>query len=123
MVRDVDDNYAECGADPDVIDAISLAPCGADTSGFNILAKKEFPPGRMQGTTLKDTYWRTTYIGTKPTATGGSYGIVKDTDNEWKVDFSDTTNVAVKYERDLSLDLGMGAEVLVSWLAAVIGTP
>lgn len=123
LVRDVDDNYAECAADPDLIDAISLAPCGADTSGFNILAAKEFPPGRMQGTTVVGTYWRTTFIGAKPAATGGSYGIVKDTDDEWKVDFNDVTNVCVKYERDLSIDLGMGAEVLVSFLLAVAGTP
>jgi hypothetical protein len=123
IVRDVDDNYTECGADPDLIDAISLAPCGANTSGFSFLTGKEFPPGRMQGTTLRGTYWRTTFTGSKPAATGGSYGIVKDTDNEWKVDFSDTTNVCVKYERDLSLDLGMGAEVLVSFLDAVVGSP
>lgn len=96
MIVDVDGNYAEVAADPDRIDAISLAGCGADTSGFNITGEKSFPKGQMQGMTVKGTRWFAPYVGTLPVADGGQYGIVKDTDNEWKVDFAEITAVVVQ---------------------------
>jgi hypothetical protein len=97
LVQDSDGNFAECGADPEAIAAFSLGPCGADTSGFNILAKKEFPAGKMQAVAARTSVPLIVgYTGTLPAADGGSYGIVKDTDSEWKVDFDETVAVCVK---------------------------
>lgn len=97
VLVDANGAVAECGADPASIAGVSLAPCGADTSGFNILAKKEFPLGNMQFIPLTtDQMFIANYVGTLPAADGASYGVVKDTDNFWKVDFSDTTNLRVK---------------------------
>lgn len=97
LLVDANGAYAECGADPAAVAAISLSGCGADASGFNILAKKEFPPGYMQAIPITtDIQWIVPYVGTLPAADGGSYGIVKDSDNFWKADFSDTTNLRIK---------------------------
>lgn len=88
---------AECGADPASIAAIACTDVGADTSGFNILAQKNFPPGRIQAIRItRERRFRGLYVGTLPAVDGGSYGIIKDTDNKWKVDFSDTTATRVK---------------------------
>jgi len=97
LVMDSDFAFAECAADPAAVAAVALAPCGADTSGFNILATKEFPPGRMQGCPVQNKRAFTAlYVGTLPAADGGLYGVVKDTDDLWKVDFAETTATVVK---------------------------
>lgn len=88
--------FAECGADPAAIAAVALAPAGADTSGFNILATKAFPPGKMQAEVIKDRTFTAGYVGTLPAADGGSYGVVRDTDSSWKVDFTETVNTCLK---------------------------
>lgn len=95
----LDSSFAvtECGADPTSIGGIALSGCGADASGFNILAKKEFPPGYMQVLALSaEVPLSCKYVGTLPAADGGSYGTVKDTDGYWKLDFAETTTTSFK---------------------------
>lgn len=95
----LDSNFAcaECGADPAAIAGVALSGCGADSSGFNILGKKEFPPGYMQILTLSaEVPLSCAYVGTLPAADGGSYGVVKDTDGYWKLDFAETTAAQFK---------------------------
>jgi hypothetical protein len=111
--------YAECGADPALIAAVAATPCGTDATGFNILGKKEFPPGYMQGINVDPEYrFRAKYIGTLPAADGGSYGVVKDADGLWKVDFTDTTATRVKLVGRLTNSPENVAQVIVSFLAA-----
>lgn len=96
LVVDSNDNWAECGADPAAVAAVALSAAGADTSGFNILGKFDFPPGFMDGMTLRGTQYTAKYVGTLPAANGGLYGVVRDTDNDWKVDFTEITATVVK---------------------------
>ncbi len=97
LIRDSDFAFAECGADPAAVAAVALAPCGTDSSGFNILAHKEFPPGRMQVCPVQNKRAFTAlYVGSLPAADGALYGVVKDTDDIWKVDFNETTATVVK---------------------------
>ena len=92
VVKDTDGLCAECAADPDMVGGIALAPCGTDSSGFNILATLEFPPGKMQVEALEaDSVLTCEYVGDLPAADGGSYGAIKDTDGKWKLDFNETT--------------------------------
>lgn len=112
--------YAECGADPASIAAVAATPCGADTSGFNILGRKEFPSGRMQGINVTGQVFRARYVGTLPAADGGSYGVVKDTDDAWKVDFAETVATRVKLVGRLTNSPENQPEVLVEFLPANI---
>lgn len=91
LLVDGSGNFAECGADPAAIAAVAASGAGADASGFNILAKKGFPPGKMQGYTLKGKTFSAKYVGTLPGADGGTCGVVKDTDGDWKIDFAEAT--------------------------------
>jgi hypothetical protein len=102
LIKNNDGAYAECGADPTAVAAVAESGFGADTSGFNHLARKEFPPGMMQATkVMGEQPFHAEYVGTLPAAAGGSYGVVRDTDGRWKVDFADTTNLVVRL---ISLD-------------------
>lgn len=97
VLVDANGAVAECGADPTAIAGVALAGCGTDASGFNVLAKKEFPPGYMQFIPLTvDVPFIASYVGTLPAADGALYGVVKDSDGFWKVDFTDTTATRVK---------------------------
>jgi len=88
--------YAACGADPPLIAAVANTPGGTDTAGFNILGHKEFPPGYMQGINVANgRMFRARYAGTLPAADGGQYGVVRDTDGLWKVDFDEVTDTRV----------------------------
>lgn len=95
LVVDVDGKYAAAGADVTPLAAVALTPGGTDTSGFNILGHKEFPPGYMQGMSLRDTQWKAPYVGTLPSVAGGQYGYIRDTDGVYKVDFNDNINVVL----------------------------
>lgn len=91
-IADGSDNFAECGADPAAIAGVGLFACGADTSGFNILGKKEFPPGYMEVYALTpEIQFSAKYVGSLPAVNGGSFGCVKDSDGLWKIDFAETT--------------------------------
>lgn len=112
--------FAACGADPPLIAAVSLTPGGTDTSGFNILGSKEFPPGYMQGIAVRDQLFRAPYVGTLPAADGGQYGVIRDTDDVWKVDFDEVAAVAVTLVGRLTNDPEDVPEVLVRFLDAVV---
>lgn len=120
LVENGSGQYAECGADPASICAVAATPAGTDTSGFNVLAKKEFPAGYMQGIYVADCVFRAKYVGTLPAADGGAYGVVKDSDLDWKVDFTDTTATRVKLVGRLTNSPENLPEVLVRFLAANI---
>jgi hypothetical protein len=97
ILADASDNFAECGADPTSIGAVAVSPGGTDTSGFVRFGKKEFPPGFMQGIVWDGEYvFSAKYVGGLPAANGGLYGVVRDSDLYWKVDFTDTTATRVR---------------------------
>lgn len=116
LVVDGTGKYAEAGADPASVNAIAATAAGTDSSGFNILGKKEFPAGKMQGITVLGTTFRCKYVGTLPAVDGGNYGVVKDADNDWKTDFTDTVNTRVKLVGRLTNSPESLPEVLVQVL-------
>lgn len=96
-IADGSDNFAACGADPAAIAGVGLFGCGADTSGFNILGKKEFPPGYMECYALTaEIAFSAKYVGSLPGVNGGSYGVVRDSDGLWKIDFAEVTTTQFK---------------------------
>lgn len=120
VLADASDNFAACGADPASIAGVTVAPGGADTSGFNRFAKKEFPPGKMQAIALTGIVFSARYIGGLPAANGASYGVVRDTDTYWKVDFTETVNTRLKLVDRRTNSPENIARVLVIFLAANI---
>lgn len=118
----------ECAADPVAIRGVALTPGGADTSGFNILGRKEFPAGVMQFVRPKaGMRFLAEYTGTLPANLGGSYGTVRSGDGKWRVDFGETTTVSVMLTRkflstDLPATAALGGRpvVEVEFLAAVL---
>lgn len=97
LVQDANGDWAECGADPAAIAAVAESAYGTDSDGYGGHGKKEFPPGKMQGTLVQgEVRFKAAYVGTLPAANGGSYGVVRDTDNKWKVDFAETVATRVK---------------------------
>jgi hypothetical protein len=97
VIADGSDNWAECGADPASVGAIALHPVGADATGFNILARREFPSGKAQCIALTpDLAFTAKYVGALPAANGGTYGVVRDTDLQWKIDFAEVTTMQWK---------------------------
>lgn len=97
LVVNGSDQYAACGADPAQIAAVALTPGGTDSTGFNILGKKEFPPGYMQGILIQGQKFNAPYIGALPAAPGGQYGVIRDSDGVWKVDFNEIVNAVLQY--------------------------
>lgn len=121
LIRDSDFAFAECGADPAAVAAVALAPCGTDSSGFNILGSKEFPPGKMQVCPVQNKRpFTALYVGTLPAADGGSYGVVRDTDGLWKVDFNETTATVVKLIGRRTTSPENIARVIVEFLDDVV---
>lgn len=121
LVQDANGDWAECGVDPATVGAVAESGYGANTSGFgSIGGRKEFPPNRMLGTLVQgETRFRAEFVGTLPAAVGGSYGVIRDTDNRWKVDFAETVNTRVKYLRQIPEELpGTPTEVEVVFLSA-----
>ncbi len=103
LVDDGSGNWAVCGANPALIGGVAATPGGADTTslagvgGFNIRGRKEFPNNTMQAyLTQSFERFRAKYVGAAPANTGGTYGVVRDTDGFWKVNFADTVNARVK---------------------------
>jgi hypothetical protein len=100
---------------------VTLSPGGTDTSGFNRFAKKEFPPGRMQAYAMNpDVTFSAKYVGTLPGANGALYGVVRDTDLDWKVDFAETVNTRLKLIDRRTASPENIARVLVRFLVANI---
>lgn len=123
LVINGSNEFAEAGADPATIHCFALTPAGTDTSGFNILAKKEFPPGYAQGITVAlNKRFRAFYTGSLPAADGGDYGITKGADSIWRVDFGKTGGSArVRLVDRLTNAPESQAEVIVEVLAANAG--
>lgn len=97
LVRDSNGAWAECAANPASVGGIANSDFQADTTGFSHLGRSEFPPGYMQATEVSDEQpFLVKYVGTLPAADGASYGVVRDTDGLWKVNFANTTNLVVK---------------------------
>lgn len=121
LVVNSSNQFAACAADATLIAAVALTPGGSDTSGFNILGTKGFPPGYMQGIQIKGQLFAAPYVGSLPSADGGAYGFVRDTDGVYKVDFNDDTNVVLTLvgRRTSSLEASLGL-VLVRFLDAVV---
>ena len=116
LVVNGSDEFEACAADANVIAAVALTPGGADTSGFNILARKEFPPLKMQGIRIANgVKFIAAYVGDLPAAPGGEYGFIRDSDGEYKVDFNEVVNVCLKYLGvvDFRPDLSAANEGLV----------
>jgi hypothetical protein len=119
LLRDANGAWAECGADPTVIGAIAEADFGATTAIGAHFGTKEFPPGYMVGMLVQDEVaFRARYVGTLPAADGGLYGVVRDTDGLWKVDFTDTTATRVKLVNRFTNSPENLPEVEVVFLAA-----
>lgn len=89
IVTNASGEATECGADPALIAGISLSNVGTGTGPLYPLGVREFPPGRCTVLPISPDYTFTCqYKGTLGTL-GTAYGVVKDTDGLWKVDFSD----------------------------------
>lgn len=119
LLVDANGAYATCGADPAAIAAIALSDYGPSTTGFIHTGTNEFPPGYMQAVSVQDNQpFHAKYIGTLPAADGGSYGVVLDSDGQWKVDFTDTTATRVKLVNRLTNSPENRDRVEVVFLAA-----
>lgn len=122
LVVNASDEFAEAGANPTSVAAVAVTAVGPDTSGFNRLGVKGFPPGRCQGIAISDCRrFVAKYSGTLPAQAGGEYGVVRGADGEWRVNFADTTNAVVKLV-DLSWTEGPSSapRVVVEFLDDVV---
>jgi len=91
------------------IDGIALARYGTDgtvpyegTPSFDITGGFGMNPGRMQAIQLgqgnRELLFSALYVGDLPAGIGGSYGVIRDTDGRWKVNFADTSATVVRLE-------------------------
>ena len=121
LVADASDNWAECGPDPASIAAVACSPAGPDATGFNVLGRREFPSGRVQAITLSaEVPLSCKYVGSLPAANGGSYGVVKDTDGFWKLDFSETTAAQFKLvDRRTNSPENIGRVIVIPLVAKI----
>ena len=121
LVADASDNWAECGADPASIAAVACSPAGADSTGFNVLGRREFPSGKVQAIALSaEVPLSCKYVGALPAANGGSYGVVKDTDGFWKLDFSETTAAQFKLvDRRTNSPENIGRVIVIPLVAKI----
>jgi hypothetical protein len=87
VVLDGSKNVTECGADPALIYGMALEPAGKDPEGAYTIVAPAFE-GQF--------FWMP--CSADPviaTHQNNSYGVAKDADGIWHVDFSDTTNKRV----------------------------
>jgi hypothetical protein len=129
----VDGEFVEV-TDPvaEAIEGIALARYGIDgtvpyvgTPSFDITGGLGMNPGQMQALSVtlgnREKLYSAEYVGTLPTAIGGSYGVVRDTDGRWRVDFAETTDVVVRLESlAWTQDPISKNRVVVSFLAAAV---
>jgi hypothetical protein len=95
LIVDGTGKWAACGTDPAQIGGIALTPGGTDTSGFNILGKKEFPVASsantvdsIQGILPENVRFTAPALGTIPSNPGDAFGVTRDSDGVWKLDFN-----------------------------------
>ena len=127
LVRSATGTFEACGTDPTEVGAVALDPGGADTSGFNILGRKEFPSLTMRGILVAGQKFWAPYQGTVPTAVDNStYGVTRATDGVWKIDFAKVGGGVLAYhgfpDKSPADAAGAGQDTLalVSFLPGVI---
>lgn len=120
LLVDGSGNLAECGADPAAIAGFAENDFGTTSaSTFNPFGKDGFPPGYAQCCGAFHQYFRCRYMGALPGVMGGTFGITRDADGLWKVDFSKSAaNQRVKLIRSLATSPENLPEVLVQVLDA-----
>lgn len=119
LLKQADDEWAECGADPTEVSAVALHPYGANTAVGALHGRKEFPSGKCLAIPVKGKQFRAKYVGTPAL---GAFGAIKDSDNYWKVDFNETTTDVFQVLKILSSsDLGFSGfpEVVVQVIDSV----
>jgi hypothetical protein len=91
------------------VEYVALMRYGVDTlepyegaPSFDILGGLGMPPGFIQVLVVtpgnRKDFYDALFVGDLPEVTGGTYGVVRDTDNRWKVDFDNTTDGIVRLE-------------------------
>lgn len=118
LIVDAQDEYAEAGADPATITAVALHDYGTDSDGYGGHGKKEFPAGKAVAVAVEGQRFRAKFVGT---AALGAFGVVRDTDSDWKVDFNETVATRFQVTRLLDNELGDIPEVEGYFLAANVG--
>jgi hypothetical protein len=105
VVLDASKNVTECGADPTAIYGMALEPAGKDPEGdYCIIAPA------IEG----KFYWMPCSTDPAQANVSKPYGVAKDADGIWHVDFTDTVNTRV-FVHEISVDTKMAR---VSVLAA-----
>lgn len=99
----------EYGLSAGDVEYIALSRFGKDgtvqyegTPSFDILGGFGFPPGEIPCLVVspgnRKDFYDAFYVGTLPEVIGGVYGVVLDTDGQWKVNFADTNGGIVRLE-------------------------
>lgn len=97
LLMNANGEYAECGADPALVAAVSEHPVGPGSGATAPTGRLEFPPNECIGTTVAaDRLFTADYAGTLPVVVGGLFGVVRGGDGLWRVDFAETVNTRVK---------------------------
>lgn len=113
LLMDGDGNFAEVGADPAAIAAVSVSGAGADDTGYVRFQVAEFPPGKMQGMALAGNIFKADYIGALPDQDGGDYGVAFDATKGWCIDFDEVTEGPFRLVNRQPIELGGINQVLV----------
>lgn len=117
------DQFAEAGADPATVNAVALHAVGSGSGAQYPVGRKEFPPNRAQACWSGHEFGFTAdYTGTLPANAGANYGVVKDSDSKWKVDFSETVNTRLTLT-DISFTVAPLSQrrVRIKFLTANVG--
>lgn len=119
LLMDVNGAWAECGANPAAIGAVSESAYGTDTTGFVRTGKREFPPGFMQGILVQDNQqFHCEYLGGLPAADGVAYDVIRDADLRWKVNFASVAAARAKLVGRMTNSPENRNRVIVTILAA-----
>lgn len=106
----VDEEFVEATSpDPDTVTHVAQAPYGVPTvaptfDGFGLIGNQRgFPPGRVVVSEAAEVkYYRAQFLGDLPADRGGLYGVEKDVDGLWKVNFATVVgDLVVKYIRPI----------------------
>lgn len=107
VLRDGSANIAECGADPAVIYGVAEEPATKEiTDATKIIVQKA---------TETSKWWFPTNVAPTSANSGVNYGVTKDADGIWYVDFTKTGGTARVYVHQVDTDTN---RVEVSVLAA-----
>lgn len=107
VLRDGSANIAECGADPAVIYGVAEEPATKEiTDATKIIVQKATETAK---------WWFPTNVAPTSANSGVNYGVTKDADGIWYVDFTKTAGSARVYVHQVDTDTN---RVEVSVLAA-----